>query len=79
MTLMKIYDLTEDGYHREFRTLKPETDESPNQFIDHLSTYLERWVKLSETEQSFKGVRDLIVKEQFINSCSKELTVYRRE
>ena len=32
-----------------------------------------------ESEQSFKGVKDLIVKEQFINSCPKELAVHLRE
>ena len=54
-------------------------DESPDQFIVRLSTYFMRWVELADTEQSFKGVKDLIVKEQFINSCPKELAVYMRE
>ena len=30
-------------------------------------------------QQSFKGVKDLIAKEQFINSCPKELAVHLRE
>ena len=36
-------------------------------------------VELFDTEQSFKGVKDLIVREQFINSCPKELAVHLRE
>ena len=87
---MMRYDLTEDGYLRKFRTSKPETDETSDQFIVRISTYFMRWVELSETEQSFrpfKGVKGLysrewkvfIVKEQFINSCPKELAVYLRE
>ena len=40
LALMKRYDLTEDGYRRKFRGSKPEVDESPDQFIVRLSTYL---------------------------------------
>ena len=40
IALMRSYDLTEDGYRRKFRTSKPEIDESPDQFIVRLSTYL---------------------------------------
>ena len=57
----------------------PETDESPDQFIVRLSTYLIRWLVLSKTEKTFDGLKDLIVKEQFINSCPKELSVHLRE
>ena len=38
--------------------------------------YLIRWLELSKTERSFDGLKNLIVKEQFINSCPKELTVH---
>ena len=79
LALMKRYDLTEDGYRRKFRVSKPEIDESPDQFIVRLSTYLMRWVELSKTAKSFDGLRDLIVKEQFINSCPKELAIHLRE
>ena len=79
IALMKRYDLTEDGYRRKFRVSTPETDESPDQFIVRLSTYLIRWLELSKTEKSFEGLKDLIVKEQFINSCPKELAVHLRE
>ena len=70
IALMRRYDLTEDGYRRKFRTSKPEIDESP---------YLIRWLELSKTERSFDGLKNMIVKEQFINSCPKELTVHLRE
>ena len=79
IALMRRYDLTEDGYRRKFRTSKPEIDESPDQFIVRLSTYLIRWLELSKMERSFDGLKNLIVKEQFINSCPKELTVHLRE
>ena len=79
LALMKRYDLTEDGYHRKFRASKPEVDESPEQFIVRLDRYLLRWLELSNTERSFEGLKDLIVKEQFIDSCPKELAIHLRE
>ena len=79
IALMKRYDLTEDGYRRKFRASKPEVDESPNQFIVQLDRYLLRWLELSDTERTFDGLKDLIVKEQFIDSCPKDLAIHLRE
>ena len=76
IALMKRYDLTEDGYRRKFRASKPEVDESPEQFIVRLDRYLLRWLELSNTARSFDGLKDLIVKEQFIDSCPKDLAIH---
>ena len=79
IALMKRYDLTEDGYRRKFRASKPEVDESPEQFIVRLDRYLLRWLELSNTARTFDGLKDLIVKEQFIDSCPKDLAIHLRE
>ena len=79
IALMKRYDLTEDGYCRKFRASKPEVDESPEQFIVRLDRCLLRWVELSDTAQTFDGLKDLIMKEQFIDSCPKDLAIHLRE
>ena len=79
IALMKRYDLTEDGYRCKFRASKPEADESPEQFIVRLDRYLLRWLELSDTDQTFGGLKDLIVKEQFIDSCPKDLAIHLRE
>ena len=79
IALMKRYDLTEDGYRRKFRASKPEVDESPDQFIVRLDRYLLRWLELSDTERTFDGLKVLIVKEQFTDSCPKDLAIHLRE
>ena len=79
IALMKKYNLTEDGYRRKFKASTSETDESPDQFIDRLSTYLIWWLELSKTEKTFEGLKNLIVKEQFINLCPKELVIHLHE
>ena len=76
---MKRYDLTKDGYRRKFRASKPEVDGSPEQFIVWLDRYLLRCLELSDTERTFDGLKDLIVKEQFIDSCHKDLAIHLQE
>ena len=76
---MKRYDRTQDGYRRKVRRSKPEKDVSPDQFVVRLSTYLLRWLKLSNTDQTFQGLMDLILKQQFIYSSPKKLEVHLRE
>ena len=67
----------EDGYRKRFREFKPETEETPDQFIVRLKNYLAKWLELSGSNSGdFDTIVDLIVKEQFINVCSEELDVY---
>ena len=77
--LLKRYNLTEEGYREKFRRCSPEKDESPEQFIFRISTYLNQWVKFSNSEQTYQGIKNLIVKEQFINSCPQDLSIYLQE
>ncbi|KAK3785124.1 hypothetical protein RRG08_021924 [Elysia crispata] len=77
--LQKRYNLTEDGYRQRFRTCSPEEGENPSMFIVRLKTYLERWMKLAEAPQTYEALRDLFVKEQFLDSSPADLSTYLRE
>ena len=78
--LFTRYNYTEDGYRERFREVKPEIKETPDQFIVRLKNYLAKWLELSRSSfGEFKALVDLVVKEQFINACSKELAVYLLE
>ena len=77
--LQKRYNLTEDGYRQRFRTCSPEEGENPSMFIVCLKTFLERWMKLAEAPQTYEALRDLFVKEQFLDSSPAGLSTYLRE
>ena len=68
-------------YRKRFREVKPEeTEETPDQFIIRLKNYLVKWLELSRSSSGhFDNLFDLIVKEQFINSCSEDLAMYLLE
>ena len=77
--LQKRYNLIEDGYRQRFRTCSPEEGEKPSMFIVRLKAYLERWMKLAEAPQTYEALRDLFVKEQFLDSSPADLSTYLRE
>ena len=59
---------------------KPETEETPDQFVIRLKNYLAKWLELSGSSlQNFDALVDLIVKKQFINACSEDLAMYLLE
>ncbi|CAH1242223.1 GIN1 [Branchiostoma lanceolatum] len=77
--LMKRYNLTEEGFRTKFRQSKPEAGESPGQFLVRISSYLERWMELSDTTKSYEDLRDMFVREQFMETCSRDLAVHLKE
>jgi len=77
--LLKRFNLTEEGFKQKFKTAKPETDEAPAQFIARLESYLMRWIELANVEKDFEGIRNLVIKEQYLEICSVQLAVFLRE
>ncbi len=77
--LLRRYNKTEEGYKQQFHTCKAETGESPQQFIVRLTSYLSKWIKLAKINETFEGLQTLIVREQFLSTCSKDLEVFLRE
>lgn len=78
-SLLKRYNKTEEGYKQLFHTCKAEPNEAPRQFIVRLQSYLTKWIQLAKVNETFEGLQTLIVREQFLRVCSKELEVFLRE
>ena len=77
--LQKRFQLTEEGYQIKFRTCRAEKSETPSQFAARLSEYFHRWVEMSRIHKTYECLVDLLLREQFLNCCSKDLKVYLRE
>ncbi|XP_033726122.1 uncharacterized protein LOC117315829 [Pecten maximus] len=77
--LLRRYDLTEEGFRLKFRESKPEKGETAFQFVARSTRYLMRWVQMSEIEHSFEGLTDLLIREQFIQTCSSEMSLFLKE
>ena len=45
--LLTRYNFTKDGCRKRFREVKPETEETPDQFVIRLENYIAKWLELS--------------------------------
>ena len=71
--------LTEEGFRRKVRESKPEYDETVFQYIARLSRYFERWIEMAEAEPTYESLSDLLIREQFVGTCSPELALFLKE
>ena len=62
----------------KLRNAKPEKQESPGQLIVRIRTYFNKWVKLSEVEKTFEGMKEMMVQKQFTNSCPRDVSIFRK-
>ncbi|KAK6166422.1 hypothetical protein SNE40_023117 [Patella caerulea] len=74
--LLKRFDLTERGFRNRFRSCKPAAGESFTQFSVRLGSYLSRWVEMSPVEATYEGLYDLILRDQFLQVCEHDLTLF---
>lgn len=77
--LLKRFNLTEEGFKQKFKSAKPENNEAPAQFLARLENYLMRWIELANVEKDFEGLKNLVVREQYLESCSVQLAIFLRE
>ena len=73
------YQLTSDGFRNKFREAKPDKGETVFQFVARLKRYLDRWTELAEANDTVDAMKDLLVREQLINTCSTELALFLKE
>ena len=53
--------------------------ETPSQFLTRLDNYLERWIELAKVTKSYEGLKTLIVQEQYLSTCPKEMAMHLKE
>ena len=76
--LLKQYSMTEEGFRPTFRQSKPIENKSPSQYITRISCYLDSWIGLAGVT-AVNQFRDLIIREQFLNQCPKDVATHLKE
>ncbi|XP_052070651.1 uncharacterized protein LOC127709259 [Mytilus californianus] len=77
--LLKRYDMTEEGFKRRFRSCRPEPGETFIQFSVRLDSYFKRWIDMAHTDTTYISLYDLIIRDQFLHICSKDLSLFLKE
>ena len=73
--LLKNFDMTERGFRKKFRYKRPEKSEIFIQISRRLRLYLNKWLKMAKKEELYEVVCDFFARDQFLDSCSRELYV----
>ena len=74
--LLKNFDMTERGVRKKFRNDRPERSETFIQFGSRLRSYLDKWINMAKIENTFEAICDFMARDQFLESCSRELYVH---
>ena len=77
--LLKRYQLTEEGFRKKFRSSKQEIGETAGQFVVRLSNYLSRWMEIGKVTENYAGLRDLILREQFLTVSNRNFVPFLKE
>ncbi|KAH7976328.1 hypothetical protein HPB52_012015 [Rhipicephalus sanguineus] len=77
--LLQRFRYTAEGYREKFRKAKSEDNESGLQHASRLAGYFDHWLELSKSDKTFNALRDLIIAEQFTESCLPALRVFLKE
>ncbi len=77
--LLRRFELTESGFKSKFYETRAEPGESPRQVLARLDFYLMRWAELAGCPATFDGLKDFFLREQYLTTCSQDLTVFIRE
>ncbi|KAM7288160.1 uncharacterized protein ISCGN_031849 [Ixodes scapularis] len=79
LALLQRFCYTKEGYRERFRDAKPEEGETRRQFAARLAGYFDRWVEMANIQHTFEALRDKVLVEQFLLTCSTKLTIFLRE
>ena len=77
--LLEKYQLTVDDYRRKFFSVRQSNGGNCNNFWGDLEYNLDQWLGLSNVERTFEGLRELLLKEQFLCSCPKDMAIFLKE
>ncbi|XP_038074478.1 uncharacterized protein LOC119742537 [Patiria miniata] len=77
--LLKRFNLTAVGFRQKFRETKPEAGETAPQFMARLDNIFTRWVDMDKADKTYDGIKDLVLREQFLNRCTEELRLFLNE
>ena len=77
--LLHRFERTEDGFRQRFRACRPESTETFQQFRVRLCSYFNRWLELSSVPKTYDGMIDLMIRDQFLSVCGRDLLLFLKE
>ena len=77
--LLEHYELTAEAYRRKFRNARKERGETFERFADRSESYLQKWIRLTDSKMDLQGLTQLVLLEQFRDSLQPEIRLFAAE
>ena len=77
--LLAKYQLTVDDYRRTFFSVRQYNEDSCTNLWGDLEFNLDQWLELSNVDKTFEGLRELLLREQFLYSCKTDMAIFVKE
>ena len=77
--LLKRFQMSAEDFQHKFRTAEPEPGESARQYAVRLEHYFDRWLDLTNTSKSYESLKDLVLRQQFLDQCGPGMSVFLKE
>ena len=77
--LLRKYSLTVEDFRKKFYFSKQSASETASQFSSRLEHFFSQWIALSKIEINFDSLKELILGEQFLHSCPRDLALFIRD
>ena len=77
--LLRKFSLTEEGLRKELFATTAKTTESPLLFMTRLDRTFQQWVDAAKITKSYNGLKNLLLREEFLKRCHNDLVSYVRE
>ena len=71
--LLEAFGLSVEELKRQYFSAELKKDETPSQFAARLTGYFDQWREKDGAENTVEGVRDLVLRAQFVKSCPDDL------
>ena len=77
--LLRRYALTEDEFRKRFFVTGVTEGETVQQFMARLEQLFTKWIDASKIEQTYLNLKNLIIREGFLQRCEENLKAYLKE
>ena len=77
--LLSKFQQTKEAYRKKFFSASPARNESLTCYIERLKQIFKKWIELSNTEDTFGGLFDLLLRDRIYSSCNTKFVSFTQE
>ena len=77
--IFEAYQLNAEEYRIKFRQTKREGRDSYKEHVQKLEYYLKKWIELSDIDQTYEDLFDLVLREQVLDTLPADISIFVKD